>query len=299
MIIAKLQGGLGNQMFQYAFGRALSIKHSVELKLDKSMFPTYKYHKCMINHFKVDAPYANSLEIIRFNIHRRRPNWPWKFLNPVLHNPNKYVQEPSYYFRPDLLEIKDSCLLDGYWLCEKYFIDIEDSIRSEFKIHSPLNEYTKNMKNKIQSVTHPVMLHVRRADFAKDFIHVHGTLSLAYYERAISIIKERLPNASFFIFSDDPKWAQSHIKPNSPTEYIGQGADLNYLDLYLMSQCEHFILANSTFGWWGAWLSKSYRKNITIMPKYMTAKMDTRDLAHSSWIIIDDLEYSARKVTKN
>jgi len=295
MIIAKLQGGLGNQMFQYAFGRALSMRRKAELKLDVTMFPTYKYHDLMIDHLNIQSTYARPLEIMRLNIHRRRPNWPFKILNPLLHNPKKYVQEPSYYFRSGLLDLEAPCLVDGYWLCEKYFLDIENIIRDEFTLRSPLNDYTKKMKDTIRSAEHPVMLHVRRADYASDFVHIHGTLSPAYYQEAFSIVQKQIPRASYFIFSDDPTWAREHIRPNAPTEYIGQGANFNYLDLYLMAQCEHFVLANSTFGWWGAWLSKSYRNNLTIMPKYMTSKMDSRDLAHPSWTILDDLEYTARK----
>jgi len=295
MIIAKLQGGLGNQMFQYAFGRALAKRRGVELKLDVAMFPTYKYHKLMIGHLNISAPIASDWEVARFAIHRRRPHWPWKILNPLLRNPKKYVVEPSYYFSPDPLDLEAPCLVDGYWLCEKYFLKIEDIIRDEFTVRSPLNDYSKRMEDKIRSAEHPVMLHVRRADYATDFVHVHGTLSPAYYERAFSLVRERVPNASYFIFSDDPEWARAHVRPDAPAEYIGQGANLNYLDLYLMTLCEHFILANSTYGWWGAWLSKSYRNNLTIMPKYMTAKMDTRDLAHSNWSVLDDAGFSARQ----
>lgn len=281
-------------MFQYAFGRALAKRRGAELKLDVTMFPTYKYHKLMINNLNISAPFASDKEVARFSIHRRRPHWPSKFLNPLFHNPKKYVIEPSFYFTPELLDLQAPCLVDGYCLCEKYFLDAEDTIRSEFTVRSPLNDYSKRMEKKIRSAKHPVMVHVRRADYATFVVKVHGTLSPSYYEQAFALMHERVPEASFFVFSDEPEWARAHVHPDAPVEYIGQGAEFNYLDLYLMTLCEHFILANSTFSWWGAWLSKSYRHNITIMPKYMTTKMDTRDLAHPSWIILDDVDWSAR-----
>lgn len=296
MIIAKLQGGLGNQMFQYAFGRALAKKHGVPLKLDATMFPSYKWHRRMIEHLNISAPFASAQEVRRFAIHRRRPNWPWKILNPLLHDPKKYVVEPSFYFNPAILEVRPPCLVDGYWLTEKYFLDIEDVIREEFTVRSELNEYTKHMEEKIRSTESPIMLHVRRGDFIHpQFADRHGAVSSSYYAHAISLMREKAPNASYFIFSDTPEWARENVRPDAPTEYIGQTAEWNYLDLYLMTFCKHFILANSTFGWWGAWLSKSYRHNVTIMPKYMTNKMDVRDLAHESWIVLDDTEWSARK----
>ncbi len=294
MIIAKLQGGLGNQMFQYAFGRALAHKNNVPLKLDITMFPTYKWHKCMIQHLNISAPIATVSEVRRFSIHRYRPTWPSKVLNPLLRDKEKYVVEPSFYFTQRMLEAKVPCLLDGYWLSEKYFLSIESGIREEFSVRSEINAYTKQVEEKIKSTEHPVMLHVRRADYATAYAHIHGTLSLAYYERATALMNARVDNPTYFVFSDEPDWAREHIHPPGPTEYIGQGAEWNYLDLYLMSLCEHFILANSTFGWWGAWLSKSYRTNTTIMPKYMTAKMDARDLACPGWTVLDDEAWSAR-----
>lgn len=296
MIIAKLQGGLGNQMFQYAFGRMLALRNSTELKLDVTMFPTYKYHKLMIGHLNITAPFASRLEVSRLAMHRRQSDWPWKIFNPLLRNQKRYFVEPTCYFDPALLGIKPPCLVDGYWLCEKYFLDIENIIREEFTVRGALNDYTKHAEEKIRDAQHPIMLHVRRGDFtAPEFAHKHGTVSPTYYARALSIMRGEVPNATYFIFSDDPEWARENVRPDAPTEYIGQGADVNYMDLHLMTLCEHFILANSTYGWWGAWLSQSYRHNTTIMPKYMTNKMDTRDLAHESWIVLDDASYSARR----
>lgn len=295
MVIAKLQGGLGNQMFQYAFGRALAKRQGVPLKLDATMFSTYRWHACMIDRLNISAPFATSWEVWRFSIYRRRPNWPMKLLNPLLCDPEKYVTESSFYYDPRMREVQTPCLVDGYWLSEKYFLDIEDILRAEFTVRGELNDYTKRMEEKIHAAEHPIMIHVRRADYATAFSHIHGTLSADYYAQAFSRMREQVPNASYYVFSDEPEWAREHIHPDGPTEYIGQGAKWNYLDLHLMSLCRHFILANSTFGWWGAWLSKTYRRNITIMPKYMTVKMDTRDLACPGWIVLDDAAWSARE----
>jgi hypothetical protein len=294
MIITKLQGGLGNQMFQYAFGRAIAKKNNVPLKLDTSMFPTYKWHTCMIEHLNISAPIATAAEVRRFSIHRYRPKWPLKVLNPLLRNKEKYVVEPTFYFAPEMLKVRSSCLVDGYWLCEKYFLDIEKIIREEFTVRGTFNDYTQHMEKRIRGTKTPIMVHVRRADYATAFSHIHGTLSSSYYDRAFAHMHEKATDASYFVFSDEPDWARANIHPPGPTEYLGQGPEWNYLDLYLMSLCEHFILANSTFGWWGAWLSKSYRNNTTIMPKFMTAKMDTRDLACPGWTVFDDEAWSAR-----
>lgn len=296
MIIAKLQGGLGNQMFQYAFGRALASKHNVPLKLDATMFPTYKYHSLTLDKLAIEAPFASDAEVRSLAMHRRRPNWPWKVLNPLMHDPKKYIVEKTFYYDPRMFEVEPPCLVDGYWLSEKYFLDIEPLIRSEFAIRGESNEYTRQMEEKIKAAEHPVMLHVRRMDFAHDPIMKknHGTVSPEYYEQAIEHIRAHVQNPTFFVFSDEPSWAQENIKPGVPTEYIGQGPEWNYLDLHLMTLCEHFVLANSTFGWWGAWLSKHYRHNITIMPKYMTIKMDTRDLACPGWVVLDDRAWSTK-----
>ncbi|MBX4192521.1 alpha-1,2-fucosyltransferase [Candidatus Parcubacteria bacterium] len=297
MIIAKIQGGLGNQMFQYAFGKMLARRNNTELKLDITMFPPYKLHRYSLDKLNISASIATDEEIaplVKKRVRKGRRNFLYNFF---FADPTKYVLEPSYYFTPHMFELTAPCEVDGYWLSEKYFLEIEDDIRKEFTITGLKNEYTTQMEGKIRATTHPIMLHVRRMDFVHDqaMNKNHGVISPDYYEEAMRIMSEKVPQGSYFVFSDDPEWARQHIHPQGPTEYIGQGAEWNYLDLYLMSLCEHFILANSTYGWWGAWLSKSYRHNTTIIPKFITVSMDTHDLTHPSWIVLDDKNYTARQ----
>ncbi len=288
MVIAKLQGGLGNQMFQYAFGKMLAARHNTELKIDITMFPTYKYHLYTLDNLNISAPTATDEEIAQFVKKRPLPGRRNILRNLFFADATKYVVEPSFYFTQEMMSLKAPCFVDGYWLTEKYFLEIEDTIRKEFSVRTPLNDYTKRMEEKIRSAKHPVMLHVRRMDFAHDpTMKVnHGTVSQTYYEEAMRLMQERQQDADYFVFSDEPEWARQNIFPKGPTEYIGQGPEVNFMDLYLMSLCEHFILANSTFGWWGAWLSKSYRNNLTIMPSRMTNKMDTRDLLCPGWTVL-------------
>jgi hypothetical protein len=288
MVITKIQGGLGNQMFQYAFGRMLAKRNNTELKLDTTMFPTYKYHLYTMDNLHITAPVATEEEIAPFLQKRPRKGRRNFLYNALFADPKKYVEEPSFYFTPEMLELKEPCYVDGYWQSEKYFIEIEDIIRKEFSLHKPLNSYSLDIAEKIRASEHPVSLHVRRGDFAhvSQSIATHGTVSISYYEEALRVMKERVVQPAYFVFSDEPEWARENIKTDFPTEYIGQGPEVNYFDLELMKMCRHHILANSTFGWWGAWLSDSYRTGVTISPKRWNVKesLDTKDLLPEHWI---------------
>ncbi len=287
MIITKIAGGLGNQMFQYAFGRALALRNNAELRLDITMFKTYEFHLYTMDHLNIAAGPATEAELKPFL--RKRPRGGRigrRILNPLLHDPKLYVQEPRFTFVPEMLALKDPCYVDGYWQSEKYFLDIKDVLRKEFTLKEPLGAYSQGIVEKIATAEHPVSLHVRRGDFAHHplFKITHGARPLAYYESAMHIIRNKVPNAHYFVFSDDIAWAKENIKTGFPTEFVGQGPAKNYEDLELMRLCTHHILSNSTFGWWGAWLSEFDKKGLTISPTHWAAKFESTDLVPERWI---------------
>mgnify|MGYP003393973417 CR=1 FL=1 len=288
MIIAKIQGGLGNQMFQYAFGRVLALRNHTELKLDATMFEGY-IHRYTMDHLNIKDIYATPAEISSFTRYRthntRLGRW---LLNPLFADKKRYVIEPAFTFVPEMLNLKEPCMVDGYWQSEKYFLEIENLLRKEFTLREPLGKYSQEIAAKISSTEHPVFLHIRRGDFAHHptYSKIHGVCPPEYYEAAKGIIKEKVGSPTYFVFSDDIDWARENIKTDFPTEYIGQGPDKNYEDMELMRLCEHRILANSTFGWWGAWLSDTYRTGITIAPKQWNIKLNTKDLLPTHWTVL-------------
>lgn len=289
MIITKIEGGLGNQMFQYAFGRTLATRNNSELKLDITPFETFKLFPYSLDNFNIDKNYATEDELRPFLKCRPRQGRLGRFiLNPFFYDSNRYIIEKDFCFQPEMLNLKDPCYVDGYWQSEKYFLDIENEIRKEFTLRNPLGQYSKLISKKISSVENPVSLHIRRNDRVKDERTkiLHGSSSEEYYKEAMNIINEKTKNPTYFVFSDDIEWARANVKTGFPTEFIGQGHDKNYEDMELMRLCKHHILANSTFGWWGAWLSDHYKTGITIAPKRWNIKFDTKDLLPKHWIVL-------------
>jgi len=289
MIIVKLIGGLGNQLFQYALGRHLAEKNHLELKLDIAGFREYKLHAYGLGHFNIAENFATDEEIARFQKYRRRPGKKWFLYNKLIADEHKYVQEKQFHFDSRILEIGGEAYLDGYWQTEKYFKDIEHIIRKEVIVKTPLQGENAEVAEEIVATT-SVAMHIRRGDYVtnRETNEYHGTCGLDYYRKAIEIISKKVNNPHFFIFSDDHKWAKDNIVLEYPATYVEHNnADKNYEDLRLMNLCKHQIIANSSFSWWGAWLNPNKEK-IVIAPKrwFQTPKMDTRDLLPDSWIRI-------------
>jgi len=267
MIIVNLIGGIGNQLFQYAAARYLSHLKSVELKLNLSAFETYKLHRYSLRNFNIKAGVASAEEVSDSSF--------------IYH-------EKSFNFDPQLKELPSDVLLKGYWQSEKYFLEIEQLIREELQILIPLRALNKAAADEIQD-TQSVSLHIRRGDYVtnEDTLAYHGICDLAYYDRGIKMISARVAKPHFFIFSDDPEWAMQNLKTGYNTTYVTHNnAETNYEDLRLMSLCQHQIIANSTFSWWGAWLNMN-REKIVIAPKKWFNKpaLNAADLIPRSWIV--------------
>jgi hypothetical protein len=283
MVTVKLIGGLGNQMFQYALGRKLSIKMSTDLNLDISGFQVYKLHKFSLSCFQLvqtinfcDKP-ENSKVVKKIN----------KFLPLKFHFGYKHIDEQSFAFNMNVLNLQGDLYLDGYWQSEKYFKDIRDTLVEDFKIIKIQDLENIILSNKIHS-SNAVSLHIRRGDYVNNTqtFEKHGVCSLDYYFKAIEYIATKISSPSFYIFSDDPKWAFENLRINYPTTFVvNNDADRNYEDLRLMSQCNHNIIANSSFSWWGAWLNDNPEKIVISPRKWFNDKdVDTSDLIPDTWI---------------
>ncbi|MDP2705012.1 MAG: alpha-1,2-fucosyltransferase [Patescibacteria group bacterium] len=289
MIIVNLIGGLGNQLFQYAVGKRVALVNQTELKLDISGFETYKLHAYSLQHFNIVEQIATSKEVAWFKKYQKKKGRIWFLYNRLIANDAIYIQERGFPLNQKVMDLKSPAYLDGYWQTEKYFKQIEDIIRKEFTVKDELTGRNKEVAEEIKK-TSSVSLHVRRADYvtnARTNEH-HGTCDSAYYNKAVSIIAEKVETPHFFVFSDDMDWAKKNIILNYPITYVDHNsAATNYEDLRLMSLCKHNIIANSSFSWWGAWLNNNPQKTI-IAPQrwFLTDKMDTRDLIPNTWIKI-------------
>ena len=291
MIIVKLKGGIGNQMFQYAAGRRLTYVLGTELKLDISVFENYNLRKYELGSFNILEDFASPREVKTLTSQKngvlaglvrcllRRP----KDLAP------SHIRESYFHFDSEILNLPNNVYLDGYWQNEKYFNNIEDVIRKEFAITVPQTSENQKIAELISS-HESVSLHVRRGDYVSDLqtSKVHGTCGLDYYARAIAEIYSRVDSPHFFVFSDDMEWSKANLDISHPVVFVDHNNALtSYEDLRLMSLCKHHIIANSSFSWWGAWLNQNSCK-IVLAPKkwFNSVDYNTKDLIPDGWLKI-------------
>ena len=199
--------------------------------------------------------------------------------------PIKYVKEKNNYFNKEILSEKSNIILDGYWQSEEYFKNIRDIILDDLTLLSNPDKENKKMLKRINN-SNSICLHVRRDDLVSNPLlqQFHGNLTPEYYYKAISSLCDRIADPEFYIFSDEPEWCKRNIITNHPHTFVDiNGPDKAPEDLRLMSACNHFILANSTCSWWGAWLS-GYKKKIIIAPKRWYRTSDDGDIVPKRWL---------------
>ncbi|MEN9921551.1 MAG: hypothetical protein RLZZ517_529 [Candidatus Parcubacteria bacterium] len=285
MIITKLKGGLGNQLFQYAFGRYLAEKNNDTLKLDilglqQNSKDTLRFY--LLDKFNITAEIANQDEIQKIKN-------PFGFLSKIARLINTKILRNFYIgFEEKLLKLKGNIYLDGYFQSELYFKEIEPIIRNEFTLKNPLSQLAQKIEEQIHNEGASVSIHIRRGDYVTDpsAAKAHGTCDLDYYAQAISEISSSIVNPTFFIFSDDIEWVKENLKVESTT-YVSNPNLTEYEELILMSKCKHNIIANSTFSWWAAWLNSNPSK-IVIAPKQWRKDIDSDKLQilPKTWIQI-------------
>ena len=284
MIITRLEGGLGNQLFQYATGRHLSIKNNTGLVLDTSnyLIDTNNRHY-ELDRYNIKAKTANIITCIFVRL--------GKYIIPKITQnirlPIKYVKERNTYFNNEILSEQRNIILDGYWQSEEYFKDIRDIILDDLTLLSSPDKENKKMLKRINN-SNSVCLHVRRGDYVSDPLlrEFLGSLTPENYNKAINSICDRLNDPEFFIFSDDPEWCKRNIITDRPHTYVDiNGPDKAPEDLRLMSACKHFIMANSSFSWWAAWLAEKVG-TIIIAPKRWYREKDEGDIVPKRWLRI-------------
>ena len=288
MVIVRLIGGLGNQMFQYALGRALAHLNRTTLKLDISAFDTYKLQKYGLDNFRITASVASHDEIKKLVGRTGRGAGVWALRNLMRsYYRRSVVRERQFHFDANILRAGPNVYLKGYWQTEKYFKAVEELLRKEFTVRHPPDAQNQKIGAEVRG-TNSVALHVRRGDYVTDpsTNRIHGTCSIAYYNEAVETIARKISGPHFFVFTDDFVWAKENLKFDFPITYAtGNGPENSYEDLRLMSLCKHNIVANSSFSWWGAWLNQNPAK-IIIAPTHWFDRYaaDTRDLLPESWI---------------
>ena len=289
-IYARLIGGLGNQMFQYAAARALALRQKAEVRLDLSGFENYGLRRYELDPYPIAATIATNEEIEAFKqpvaeILRQRARG---LLDRVLGSTPRpiHYREPHFHFDPQLAKQTPPVLLDGFWQSELYFRDIAGILRTELAPRDPLEAENAALAAEIDQVE-AVSLHVRRGDYVSNTSTnaYHGVCSLDYYRAAITRMREHLVTPHLFVFSDDHAWARDNLKAGVAITYVTVNpSDRGFRDMQLMSRCRHHIIANSSFSWWGAWLNPRPNKIVVAPNRWFAASPnDTRDLLPLEW----------------
>jgi hypothetical protein len=287
MVIVRLNGGLGNQMFQYAAGRAVAHRRQVPLGLDTSEFQNGSQRNYRLSNFNIQASVSSNEIIESFKKEAERRSTLWlNRLRPYYRRP--FIKEPGFAFDANILRAPGRVYLDGYWQSEKYFKEIERMLRSELTVSEKPQGPNAQMSERIKQTPAAVSLHVRRGDYVSNPVtnQYHGTCPLRYYEDAVAKLISLGVQPHLFVFSDDIPWAQANLRFDYLVTFVGHNpASADHEDLRLMSMCRHHIIANSSFSWWGAWLGVDPNK-IVIAPRewFNDASHDTRDLIPDSWL---------------
>lgn len=259
MIITTIKGGLGNQFFQYAIGRALSINRNTMLFADRLWFQGNIHRRYKLNYFEIrifTLPYLISKVLLskKYWVH---------FVN---HNILKFkeIKETSWRLNQNIFEGNKNIYLDGFWVFNIYYCKIREQLEKEFTLKKKYKRKIERLLIKVQN-ENSVSIHIRRGDYlADENKNIFETLKIEYFYNAIEMIKEKIDNPIFYFFSDDTEWLKRNFKFGCFVNSYTGNAD--YLDFEVMKNCKHNIISNSTFSWWAAWLNRN-KKKIVIVPK--------------------------------
>ncbi|SFO35036.1 Glycosyl transferase family 11 [Roseovarius lutimaris] len=280
MIIARLFGGTGNQLFQYAAGRALADHLGCDLALDSRYVGGEQARRDCFEHFGAarfirggPLPPAKSDGALRYAL------WRAFGRNPQFH------READLGFEPGFFSLDPGTYLHGYWQSERYFAPIATRLRDDLVMTTPLAGANADMAARIKAAKLPVSVHVRRGDYLAS--ESYAACPPAYYRQAIERLEHDLGQTpQCFIFSNDPDWARATLDLGEDRVVVDINDEANgHFDLALMSRCAHHVIANSTFSWWGAWLDPSPEKQV-IAPRnwFGTDKISNPDLIPDGWI---------------
>lgn len=301
MIITRLTGGLGNQMFQYAAGLALAERRRTVLKLDVGWFredPAYEAHnRYALSCFNITEQFATAEEIDRVRGVQltRTERWSVALARALRfyqyarrHSaPANWHRPPSFRFYPGFFDQPDATYLDGMFQSELFFGQAAELLRRHFSFRYPPSDAVVAMAEQIRSAP-AASVHFRRGDYVRNvsFAQQIGVIGPDYYRRAIAQLRAAHPDIALYVFSDDIDAVEREFAPGGKVVFVrATGAANSYDKIRLMSLCQHHVVANSTFSWWGAWLNPSADK-IVIAPEpwFSRSENDESDLVPRSWI---------------
>ena len=291
MIITRLKGGMGNQMFQYAMALNVAERLGTELQIDLcSLLDRSKgdfvYRNYDLSIFEVDNKFVMNPNLLK-SLSKLKSAGVTKLIRNHINKGRKYIKEADFHFQPEYInQAIDNTIYEGWFQSHRYFEGIEDLLRKKFSFKGEILPKSQSLLKKIKS-TNSICLNVRRTDFLK--VDNLNTTDLSYFLKAASEMIKQVKQPEFFIFSDDVEWCEKNIKLEKPVHIVDhkhKGEKFgNYMQL--MIACKHYIIPNSSFAWWSVWLNSSPEK-IVIAPKnwFNNPEIDTTDLIFQKWILL-------------
>lgn len=292
MIVIRLRGGLGNQLFQYALGRRIAKQLNTEMKLDlTSLLKTHKNKDITDRDYQLGIFNVQESYLIQPNLLRALDKLGLNIVSQMIKGIKllgyKSYKEKQFTVEEWLLRNPtNKTMYSGYWQSESYFKDAEEELRQDFQFKGALSHQAKQIFDKIEAVN-AVCVHIRRGDYVGN--SMFNNSDLEYFYKSADYIGKRVESPHFFIFSDDPEWCKTNVKfeyDSTVVDYETENEKFKE-DLQLMSSCTNFIMSASSFSWWAVWLSNQ-KDNIVIAPKpwFLNSDKDTKDLVSKDWIRI-------------
>ena len=287
MIAVRIIGGLGNQMFQYAAGRALSARFNIPLKLDLRWMQRYRHREYLLDRFNLHTGSMTVSDYLKFTWFPFRRNPPFIFMKAIQKMNSLIYMEKSLSYDPAFPLLGPDRFLFGYFQSYRYFEGFENLIRLDFSQKPDLTIYKEEWIEKV-AAPDSVAVQFRRGDFVTDPATNRsiGTCSMTYYEKAVSHIRTTKGNVPLIIFSDDIKWCQANVRFDNAI-FIDRKGGSPVDDMQLAARCNHIIMANSSFSWWCAWLNARPDKIIFAPKQWFKDKLlnaQASDLFPESWV---------------
>ena len=291
-VIVQLLGGLGNQMFQYALGRAISKRAEAPLLLDTNVIKFAHQEtprSYSLDIFRLEPAFASRGDISSYHSHGAGLVGKIAFRLLGSRGASEILHQFKFEYQPEILDLKAPIYITGYWQSHRYFADVEGALRSDFTFRDALPPAAMGYARDIAKFG-AVSLHVRRGDYT-DSRHAHfiRPCGIDYYRRAVARVREFVSKPVFFIFSDDLAWCRANFDwLGSAARFVDYatppGCKVHASDLQLMMRAEYFIIANSTFSWWAAWLAGK-RAKLVIAPNawFHHPQLKTDDLVPEHW----------------
>ena len=298
MIVVELKGGLGNQLFQYALGRSLAFQSQTQLFVDTKflmsrnvtgrnvVYRSFDLDIFTINPAIVDPSISNKYGTSQSLSGRLIKRFFNRYVNV---GSLQYINEQTpFQYDHRVSEVLDNIYLSGYWQSIRYFQAVEDQLKLEFRFANSIPSFADELAKELRK-TQSVCVHVRRSDFVKN--SRHNIIQPDYYQQAERLIRERVTEPVFYVFSDEIAWCRANLRFKGPTVYVGNewAGERAQTYLQLMTLCHHYIIPNSTFGWWAAWLNTGLNKIVIAPTKWVYdggVFINSDELIYPDWIRI-------------